>query len=421
MLFPQVSQLSAGRQEGQEGPQGQGAARGPRGLTHAEVGQRFARRLQMLRAACRQHANSSLFRHVRHARRVRLGRFPPWLNISLGYCPIQKTGSTTWAGLLRSIRRLMRRRGVKEEELEEESRAEGGVLFAFVREPYARLLSAYVDKLFCPNTLFWGSVGRYIVRRFRADPSEQSLRCGHDVTFPEFIRYFIHAQTTGAHRDGHFIPAHDHCDFCRGPYDYVGHLETLGEDLPYLLKAVRSPVNYSQHFASHTILDNAGWVLKRMRPRVRACMDMGEACRRLWSKWQIRGILSKAEPLPVTAGEAERVSMEAFVNRSLAALARSGPGADLKRQKGEALREAFSAVPLKDRLKVRELLFLDFALFGFRPDPDTVFPNSSSLSGDGGGYIPNSSSHGGDGGYIPNSSSHGGDGGYSYFEVRTGR
>lgn len=94
------------------------------------------------------------------------------------------------------------------------------VRFMFVREPYSRLLSAFVDKLFCPNPYFWKSIGTYIMKNFRTNATEASMNCGHDVTFPEVVKYVIHAQQTGKHRDGHFIPTHDHCNLCLVKYHF---------------------------------------------------------------------------------------------------------------------------------------------------------------------------------------------------------
>ncbi|XP_070185548.1 uncharacterized protein [Littorina saxatilis] len=324
-----------------------------------------------------------MFRRTRHPIR-RLGRFPPLMNVSVGYCPIQKTGSTTWSSIFKNIRGTMKRRGLREMKA---GKAKNDVVFVFVREPYSRLLSAYVDKLFSPNTLFWGMTGKHIIRMFRKNASETSLRCGHDVTFPEFIRYVIHAQTTGEHRDGHFIPTHDHCSMCKIPYTHVGHLETLGEDMPYLLRVSQTAYNYTQNYNNNTLSDNAGWVLKAMRKGVSKCMSMKEACLRLWKKWHIRGIISKREPVPITADEAENITKEEFVKLGEAALERSGPKEQQKLQKTAALREAFASVPLEDRLEIQKLLFLDFALFGFDPHPESVFPSGPVQTHDGYSYF----------------------------------
>ena len=53
----------------------------------------------------------------------------------------------------------------------------------FTREPYSKLLSGYIDKLFAPNPYFWNVIGRFIIQKFRKYPSLRSLECGHDVTF----------------------------------------------------------------------------------------------------------------------------------------------------------------------------------------------------------------------------------------------
>ena len=355
-------------------------------VTKTNVQRRFEHRLQILKKGCRQYGRSSLFNPVRKPEyRGKLGPYWPAMNTTVRYCPIEKTASTTWSHIFRRIQRHMEIRGIAQGMASSENSSD--VRFFFVRDPYSRLLSAYVDKLFSPNTLFWKMTGRHIIQTFRPNATERSLRCGHDVTFPEFIRYVIHSQKTGMKRNGHFIPTHDHCDVCNKDYDYVGHLETLSEDMPYLLKKMQSPVNYTKNFENGTIINNARWVLQSMTPGIKQCMSMEEACLRLWKKWHIRGIISKTEPLPVSAETAEHVSFNEFVYLSLQALARSVSNKDRKLQKTEALREAFASVPMADRFELQQLLFLDFKLFGFDPSPETVFSPVSWESGKPPGYL----------------------------------
>ena len=341
-------------------------------MSESEVAARFENRRDILQTACQRYANSSAFRKMR-MRTVPLSLYHPVLNITVSYCPIPKISSTTWRKLFRSIHEKMKTSDVKETKV---SRSPGrrDVLFVFVREPYGRLLSAYVDKLLLPNTFFWKKTGRYIIANFRQNASRRSIICGHDVTFPEFIKFFIHMQTTGEKRDGHFIPTHDHCRMCEHPYKYIGHLETLTDDMPFILKAIQSPVAYSKNFYNDILLGNARMVFKGMRKGVQQCMGLDEACRRLWKKWQIRGIISKSQRFPLTREETRNISLRDFEKTELAALTSSGAKRERTKQKKEALREAFASVPLEDRLKVQKLLFLDFEMFGFDPQADEVFP-----------------------------------------------
>ncbi|KAK7491718.1 hypothetical protein BaRGS_00016974 [Batillaria attramentaria] len=338
-------------------------------LTQEQIRERFETRRSILENACRVHKNSIQFRKVRSS----IQYIQP---LEAYYCPIPKCSSTTWKRLLKSVRDYfdVKKSRIGSPREWSHKRTENVDAFVFVRDPYSRLLSAYVDKLFGPNTLYWKRIGTYVVANFRSYASAKSLRCGHDVTFAEFIKYVIHAQTTGVHRDWHFIPVHDHCHFCDYPYRYVGHLETLSEDMQFILNAIGSPVPYTSDFDSSTLINNSNTALSVMRPEIEDCMDLEEAARRIWKKWHARGIISKSELFPLASEQMENFDLQYFQNESLKALNRSESKESRRTQKTEALTEAYGSVPLEDRLRLQELLFLDFELFGFDPAPPEVFP-----------------------------------------------
>ena len=66
-----------------------------------------------------------------------------------------------------------------------------------------------------------------------------------------------------------------------------------------------------------------------------------------------------------------------LADAAISALKKSGTKSERAFQKKEALREAFASVPLQDKLRVKELLRLDFEMFGFDPEPDEVFPKET--------------------------------------------
>ncbi|XP_070175159.1 carbohydrate sulfotransferase 13-like [Littorina saxatilis] len=343
-----------------------------RQLSEAEVASRFEKRRQILKSACQKYSNSSLFRS-QSIRSVLMYLYPPVINRTITYCPIQKVGSTTWNAIFRSIHKVMKERNIPPVKIDTPP-GKRDVLFAFVREPYGRLLSAYVDKIFAPNTVFWGMTGRYIVQHFRPNASNHSLECGHDVTFPEFVKYVIHSQTTGHHRDGHFIPTHDHCEMCRYPYTYIGHLETVKEDMPFILKAIHSPVGYNRTYGNESLTNSFAMPLRGMRARVKSCMSLDEAARRVWKKMQIRGFIHKSIPFPLTRAHTRNISVEEVQAAGLAASARSRKLTDTRGQKQEAAREAYSMVDMADRDKLQQVLALDCHMFGFDLRPPHIFP-----------------------------------------------
>ncbi|XP_070207641.1 carbohydrate sulfotransferase 13-like [Littorina saxatilis] len=341
------------------------------------VERRFQHRREVLQSACRLYGNSSLFKQFRPA--AGFQPFPPYrpvMNKTVYFCGIAKAASTTWSSFFSAIKVFMKAQGVQaSNDWAPQSDGEK-VYFTFVREPYSRLLSAYVDKLLTPNTLFWRVTGRRTVQKFRADASERSKRCGHDVTFPEFVNYVIDSQRTGENRDAHFVPTHDHCHMCSHPYRYIGHLETIKQDMPYITEAIGSPIQYGRTYDKDTIVQNARMVfLKDRRALVQRCMDLDEASRRLWKKYQIRGIIHKHERFPYARGAAANITLAEFVDKALKAYEASKDKPERKAQRVESLREAFAQIPLEDRIQLQQTLFLDFQMFGFDPFLEDVFPS----------------------------------------------
>ncbi|OWF40485.1 Carbohydrate sulfotransferase 11 [Mizuhopecten yessoensis] len=111
--------------------------------------------------------------------------------------------------------------------------------FIITRHPFSRLFAGYVDKLFSPNPMFWKGLGAYIVSNFREEKkNKEDISCGSDVTFREFVKYIIHSETHNTHRDGHFLPMHDHCRPCQVKYDIIGQIETFVDDTLYIVKSL---------------------------------------------------------------------------------------------------------------------------------------------------------------------------------------
>lgn len=104
--------------------------------------------------------------------------------------------------------------------------------FLFVREPFARLLSAYKSKFEAGNDYYLKAFGRKIIQDFRKNATEHAKNTGDDVTFLEFVK---HIAVTPFY-DEHWRPYDDICHMCSVNYDFVGHLETIEEDAPFLLK-----------------------------------------------------------------------------------------------------------------------------------------------------------------------------------------
>ena len=107
--------------------------------------------------------------------------------------------------------------------------------FIFVREPFARLLSAYKSKFEAQNGFYHRTFGREIIKKFRANATEHAKNYGDDVTFFEFVKHIVY---TG-NQDEHWRSYDQLCHVCSVGYDFIGHLETIDEDAPFLIKQAR--------------------------------------------------------------------------------------------------------------------------------------------------------------------------------------
>lgn len=261
----------------------------------------------------------------------------------------------------------------------------------FVREPYERLMSGYVDKLFSPNAAYWNFIGRFIVKNFRKNPTNHSLNCGHDVTFPEFVQYFIHAQTANQRRDAHFVPSFEHCRPCEIEYDYIGKLETFKEDTFHILKDLNleNIVKFSD-FQNETevdaILDSVDYIYS-MRNQIVKCMPLNHALFRTWRKLQIRGLLSKEVKFPYSLNVDNEVSPEEFKRILLKAHAQSSSSKQRKKNREEAFVEAYSSVTRQLFEKLKKHLIVDSTLFGYEEVPENLYKNIARMGNDKFGYF----------------------------------
>ncbi|XP_072538743.1 carbohydrate sulfotransferase 14 [Salminus brasiliensis] len=111
--------------------------------------------------------------------------------------------------------------------------------FTFVREPMARLLSAYRNK-FGEIEAYQRKYGAEIVRRYRKGRArDKRTIAGDDVTFTEFVRYLLDEDVE--HMNEHWMPMYNLCQPCAVEYNFIGSYERLESDAAYVLERVGAP------------------------------------------------------------------------------------------------------------------------------------------------------------------------------------
>lgn len=115
--------------------------------------------------------------------------------------------------------------------------------FMFVREPMARLLSAYRNK-FGEIESYQRKYGVEIIKRYRKGFVRDSKTAGDDVTFDEFVRYLL--DEDAERMNEHWMPMYNLCQPCAVSYDFIGSYENLERDAEYVLQRIKAPP--SVHF-----------------------------------------------------------------------------------------------------------------------------------------------------------------------------
>ncbi|XP_069101578.1 carbohydrate sulfotransferase 11-like [Argopecten irradians] len=308
--------------------------------------------------------------------------------LHVGFCPIQKVGSTFWRRVLEYCGGRQKYPSVfavkwfdmQTPHIEKYGKRASSLLndslkFMFVRNPYQRLFSGWVDKLFSPNPLYWDKIGLTVKKFLNKNTTDV---CGHNVTFSEMVKYFIHSERQRVKRDPHFIPMYDHCSPCHHDFDFIGTMETFSKDAAYLLEIIsnRSLVNISMddlEDAGYDSLFDHATRLYRFERQTLKCVSFYEAMQRTWRNLQIRGYLGTNVSLPFTHEEAESVVKEKYLGALVTAYESSGSKAYRRANRHKALIEAYTTIDTADLEKLRRIFKPDWVLFGYNDRPIEIF------------------------------------------------
>ncbi|XP_014214402.1 carbohydrate sulfotransferase 11 [Copidosoma floridanum] len=139
-----------------------------------------------------------------------------------------------------------------------------------VRHPLERLLSAYRNKFEAKHerssAYFQSRFGRKIIKKYRANPSEESLLRGDDVTFSEFVNFVTDDNENGT-RNEHWNSISELCHPCLVNYNFISKYETLTEDAMEILErigegSIAFPMRPQNSEPTTKILDNYYSTLK---------------------------------------------------------------------------------------------------------------------------------------------------------------
>lgn len=161
------------------------------------------------------------------------------------WCPIRSTYSPNWAfDFLEEqifyqpqVMKLLTR---DRAELLNNSIAEGYVTVMIVREPFHRLVDAYLNQI-------QGSTAE-VNKKIKCDILGLPYSSGNPTqchpTFPSLVDYIISQVRKGEKLNELWAPYHKYCSVCALKWDYIIHYENLDEEGNFFLGKVRKHLSY---------------------------------------------------------------------------------------------------------------------------------------------------------------------------------
>lgn len=251
----------------------------------------------------------------------------------------------------------------------------------FGRNPFSRIYSAYIDKLFSPNPFYWKYWGEKALKLSKA--TKGGKPCASDVTFPQFLRLVLF----NLHRtDVHLRQVYDECHMCDLVYDVIGTLETASEDIDYILGRINISSSF-QHEASYSLASKMDIVYDSVQSTfswkkdISRCISTDQMGIRIWRKLQIRGVIDSSIRYPFQPGQIDSLQSSEFISACKKAIIMSTDGDKLRRQKKQALVEAYKSVSYHDLVAIGLIYKDDFRMFGYNPKPADIFVEQIKITG----------------------------------------
>lgn len=284
------------------------------------------------------------------------------------------------------------------------------------RNPFSRLFSAYVDKVYLP--LFWehfatmsnvNVLPSYVVNstvevlkntnkplsgrltRYRDNLRAKGMLylknvtrliqpiCVNNASFEDFLKFIIAEVKKGHALEPHWAPISHLCHPCRFNILNIVKQETFSSDVEHTLSGIGINLDEFDWLKSSLresrVQNSAPGIVavvdyKLKQRSIKRCISQREAVKRLWKAFQIQGFISSSVDIPQEIVDTNTFRKDKFTEAVLNAVEHKPlTSSESRKQRQDYLAEAYRGISEETLLAIQQIYYLDFALFNYPFSP----------------------------------------------------
>ncbi|XP_046328795.2 carbohydrate sulfotransferase 8-like [Haliotis rufescens] len=324
-------------------------------------------------------------------------------DIDVSYCSVPKVGCTFWG---RVFQFLLRTNGSREvssplditryqvhflplvhiKEIKiNQNIIEHSKRFFFVRNPYTRLFSAYVDKFVLPQFLSLENYGLRIAKFKGQTIPNPNTTCVNDLSFKDFVQHLVIGDPIGNY---HWKPMYSSCNPCKLFPHFIGKQESFNKDAKYILREVGLGHILEKYSHKKYISDEIAQMVDftfSFRDRMtslRRCFDDISLTEKIWTTFQINGHLKPDMKFPKATFKRileGSLSTKDAKKRVTKEFVRVNENAHISHELHSTLKlrwmlKAFKSLTRDTMEQIAKYYDIDFKLFGYEKYPKDLFP-----------------------------------------------
>ncbi|XP_069104764.1 carbohydrate sulfotransferase 9-like isoform X1 [Argopecten irradians] len=359
--------------------------------TDVAVEKAIPQRLSRIRAVCK----SKIGKHYISKYKTHTKTFFYSKKLRFACCKAPKTGSTLWGAIFTALESPLDVDAIfqlSRIELHYGTYEYGAGLIAgrmrkqgvppllttmVARNPYTRLFSAYIDKLF-----LLGAINRMFGLKLKTGFAMIDYqRCGYQVSFVEFLSRLAELGIKRGEFDEHWSPIYRICDPCSFQYNVVSKQETLTRDADFTLDKIQmkterknsiKKILHSDGLYANTIFSLISSLLAEYRLYSTDCPDRFVFLKKVWKSLQMQGHVHEQSRFPLEAfknltdlNDPEMVT--SVIMQNLDTIPVSEEQRVLQRR--NVLVNAYRTVSPDVLNDIKDIYKLDFLMFGYSENP----------------------------------------------------